>query len=108
MPRLHELMNYDISSLNQCTVTLDWSAFDANCPKWIIHKAFDVLENMIDFKKMTVRTDGYEIDFTNEKAIQYKNVFEWVKFNFTNTKVMLPNSLTIRLDGCIPSGSYFT
>lgn len=72
LQRLCTLVNTDITHLNQFTTTLDWSAFDANCPKWLLNVGFDILYQLIDFNKMEVYTDGYTIDFTDKKADQYR------------------------------------
>lgn len=66
MPRLWDLMSRDIESYNQCTVTLDWSKFDANCPRWLIHEAFDILESMIDFS-VKIDDHGYEYHYTEKE-----------------------------------------
>jgi len=61
MPRLHDLMSTDITNINQCTVTLDWSAYDANTPQWVLKDAFDVLETLIDFNAMSVTCEDRTI-----------------------------------------------
>lgn len=37
-----------------------------------------------------------------------KKVFGWLRWNFINTKIMLPDGRMVRKDHGIPSGSYFT
>lgn len=56
---------------------------------------------------MTVR-DNEPIQMTEEETNRYKRAFQWIKHVFMNSKIMLPNGELYQLDGCIPSGSYFT
>jgi len=72
--RLHELMSTDITERSQTAVTLDWTAFDANNPAWVVEIGLDIIEGMIDFTKMSV--DGKEsITFTESKADEYRRAF---------------------------------
>lgn len=41
-------------------------------------------------------------------AQRTSKVFDWLHWNFKNTKIMLPNGLMVRKKSGIPSGSYFT
>lgn len=36
MQRLNALLNIDLKGQKKVGVTFDWSAYDTNCPKWII------------------------------------------------------------------------
>jgi hypothetical protein len=49
MPRLRKVLSEDIESQRLGTVTLDWSAFDSRCPKWLLLEVWRVLEDHIDF-----------------------------------------------------------
>jgi len=85
-------------------VTLDWSAFDSKCPKWLLLEVWNVLEEHIDFELMI--DNGKDIEI--REPGKYRNLFAWVRDVFCNARLMLPNSEAYQLDGCIPSGSYFT
>lgn len=64
--RLHDLLNTDIETAGQETRTLDWSAFDSGCPKWLINEAFDIIEDTIDFSTMVIQ-DRPDCHFDAEK-----------------------------------------
>jgi hypothetical protein len=49
MFRLAEIMNSDIESNGLTALTLDWKEFDASVPAWLIHKAFQIIGEFIDF-----------------------------------------------------------
>lgn len=51
MPRLNDILNYDIEANNFHAFTFDWSAYDTTCPAWLINQAFDILEESIDFTR---------------------------------------------------------
>lgn len=111
MPRLADVLTEDIKGQNLATVTLDWSAFDSHCPKWLLEHVWDILQECIDFNKIIIANeDGdYEVkDVMTKNTDKYLNVFNWVRKVFNNARLMLPNSEVYELDGCIPSGSYFT
>jgi len=82
-------------------MTDDWVKGDQQMPPWLIDMAFDILEEMIDFRQF------------NDKWItpeqQDENYREWryVRWYFKNTPIVLGDHL-YRKAGGIPSGSLFT
>lgn len=82
MPRLRDLLAEDIESQNLGTVTLDWSAFDTNCPRWLLDDIFDIFESRLEFSVMTVR-DEKPIEYDKEETIRYKRAFQWIRKQFT-------------------------
>lgn len=106
MERLQQLLGRDMESNSLTAFGLDWKTFDANMPAWLLDICFDVLEKMIDFSTMTVRDE--RINFTDDKASEYKRAFNFVRQNFIHTKIMLPDGTVLRKDQGVPSGSYFT
>jgi len=106
MSRLMDLINTDLEVKDWVSLTMDWSEFDVNCPAWLINDAFDIVENMIDFSKMSNLGKGFS--FSEDKANQYRKAFKWIRWNFINTKIMDFDGKVYRKDHGVPSGSYFT
>jgi len=106
MPRLCDLLNTDLESDKEIALSLDWSAFDANIPSWLMNVGLDLIEHNIDFSKMTVRGDI--IHFSEKKAERYKKAFRWLRMNLVRSKIMLPNGKVFYKYHGLPSGSYFT
>lgn len=77
LERLSELLTRDYEG--RTTVTLDWSAFDSRCPKWLIEEAFDVLSHVIDFTTMSrYSLDMDDIQMTEKKSNEYKLAYKWI------------------------------
>jgi len=90
-PRTMKRLPRTVAPETDCTkITLDWTRFDSTIPRFLLEDVFDILFHMIDFTRMTVYDET--LKFTNYKAEQYKLVFEWVKRNFIDTKIMCPDS----------------
>lgn len=106
MPRLAQLLSTDIERYEYVALTQDWKSFDATIPNFIIDEVFKMFKDSIDFTQMKV---GNEIQTISQKAAaKLEKVFDWVKWNFTHTKIMLPDGRMVRKQSGIPSGSYFT
>lgn len=107
MNKLAKYLDQDIESMGYQNCSFDWSAFDRNMPAEIIETAFDLLKERIDFTRMDLE-DGSVTTLTDKKAKQYENVWNFIKFNFINTKMNLPDGRVFRKKHGIPSGSGFT
>jgi hypothetical protein len=81
---------------------LDFSAFDTHVPPWLIHVAFDILKDCIDFE--------YDGNRRNTASGRRKLGALWsaVKWYFINTPILMPDGRLFRKHHGVPSGSYFT
>nr|UUG74126.1 MAG: RNA-dependent RNA polymerase [XiangYun partiti-picobirna-like virus 4] len=75
----------------QYGIGIDFKSFDSSPQEWLINIAFDILEQ--------------NIIFTGEME---KLSFEYSKYYFTHTPVVMPDGRLWRKHQGIPSGSYFT
>lgn len=66
----------------------DYSKFDQTIPNWLIHECFSFVRECYDPK--------------------YKKIIDWIEYNFTNTKLALPDGRVLEVHKGIPSGSHFT
>jgi len=81
---------------------LDFSAFDAKVPAWMIHVAFDILHQNVEW--LTWRGKP-----TNKRSRQkWRNVWDGVKWYFINTPILMPDGRMFRKRAGVPSGSWFT
>lgn len=74
-------------------------------PQAVIKIAFEVLRDMIDFSKIE-DSDGTKINVKDIKG--HHDVFDYLVWNFINTKLTFPSGDTYRKSHGIPSGSAFT
>nr|QKO02081.1 RNA-dependent RNA polymerase [Macrophomina phaseolina partitivirus 2] len=81
---------------------LDFSAFDTHVPPWLIHVAFDILKQNIDFEY-----DG-NVPNTKKGQIKLSNLWNAVVWYFINTPILMPDGRMFRKRHGVPSGSYFT
>jgi len=81
---------------------LDFSAFDTKVPPWLIHVAFDILKDTIDFE--------FDGNVRNTAAGRRKLGALWraIKYYFINTPILMPDGRLFRKHHGVPSGSYFT
>lgn len=66
----------------------DYSKFDQTIPDWLIHECFDIVRQAYPKSE--------------------KKVIDWIEYNFTNTKIALPDGSVVEVHKGIPSGSNFT
>jgi len=79
----------------------DWVKGDQQMPPWLLKKAFDILESLMDFKKLGgFRCSAY-------RAASNKRCWDYVRWYFINTPIVICDWL-FRKSGGIPSGSLFT
>jgi len=106
MPRLSELLGTDIETKEWTALSMDWKSFDATVPNFVIDEVFKMLKECIAFDLMK---DGDNIHCTSDAAAKrLMKVFDYLHWNFKNTKIMLPDGRLVRKRSGIPSGSYFT
>jgi len=106
MSRLNKLLQTDLRAVDQFAVGADWKSFDARIPAWLLNIVFDILREVIDFSRMTTR-DGV-LEFTPDKADEYRQAFEFIEEQFIYSKIMLPDGTVVLKEQGIPSGSYLT
>jgi len=92
---IHKDMPYDIIRLvkdaGYYIFCLDFSGFDSSILRFLINIAWNILEELLDFK------DSYEYD-----------VFLFCKQLFMNTVVVMPDGRLYLVQCGVPSGSFFT
>jgi len=81
---------------------LDFSAFDTSVPPWMIHTAFDILHQNVDWETW----HGRPVSKRNRQ--KWRNVWDGMKYYFINTPILMPDGRMFRKHGGVPSGSYFT
>lgn len=79
----------------------DWVKGDQQMPPWLIKRAFDILEELLDFNTVVGRPVSPNI------AARNRRVFHYVRWYFINTPIVVLDWL-YRKSGGIPSGSLFT
>lgn len=86
----------------KCTFKGDFSNFDRHVITPLIEKAFDILEEHLDFANY----EGSPVGLAKQK--RYRRLWEFVREYFTNTPVMTPSGRVTFLRGTVVSGSSFT
>jgi len=81
---------------------LDFKAFDTGVPPWLIHVAFDVLHQNVDW------LNWHGKPTTKRSRQKWKNVWDGMKYYFINTPILMPDGRMFRKHHGVPSGSYFT
>lgn len=81
---------------------LDFSSFDTSVPPWLIHVAFEILHQNVDWLNWRGKA-------TSKRSRQkWRNVWDGMKWYFINTPIMMPDGRTFRKHHGVPSGSFFT
>lgn len=81
---------------------LDFSSFDTTIPAWLIHVAFDILKQNINFETW----GGKPV--TPEDRRKWKNVWDGMVWYFINTPMLMPDGRMFRKRRGVPSGSWWT
>jgi len=102
IPKLSKMNAQDMYPRGSYSVELDVSGMDKNLYAATLVRGFSVMEDMIDFENWEGKSLG------RAKSIRWKRVWEYVKYYFLHTPVMLPDGRVKFLDGAVPSGSSFT
>nr|UCS96372.1 MAG: RNA-dependent RNA polymerase [Riboviria sp.] len=79
---------------------LDFSRFDKTAHPWLIKKAFDILEQQIQFTE-------YE-DGSKPQAVGMYRCWDFIKKYFQHTTIRLANGERYKKTTGVPSGSFFT
>nr|UDL14413.1 MAG: putative RNA-dependent RNA polymerase [Gammapartitivirus sp.] len=81
---------------------LDFQGFDTKAPAWLIHVAFDILHQNVDWLNWRGKV-------TTKRARQkWRNVWDGMKWYFINTPILMPDGRMFRKRHGVPSGSWFT
>jgi len=81
---------------------LDFSGFDTGVPPWLIHAAFDILHDNVDWLNWRGKP-------TSKRSRQkWRNVWDGMKWYFINTPILMPDGRMFRKHRGVPSGSWFT
>lgn len=81
---------------------LDFSAFDTKVPAWLIHVAFDILKQNIDFETWS----GKPVSKRDRQ--KWSNVWNGMVHYFINTPILMPDGRMFRKYRGVPSGSWWT
>nr|UDL14340.1 MAG: RNA-dependent RNA polymerase [Gammapartitivirus sp.] len=81
---------------------LDFSAFDTKVPAWLIHVAFDILKQNVDFETW----NGKEVSKRDRQ--KWSNVWNAMIYYFINTPILMPDGRMFRKYRGVPSGSWWT
>jgi hypothetical protein len=81
---------------------LDFKAFDTKVPPWLIHTAFDILHQNVEWETW----NGRPVSKRNRQ--KWRNVWDGMKYYFINTPILMPDGRMFRKHHGVPSGSYFT
>jgi len=81
---------------------LDFKSFDTRVPPWMIHTAFDILHQNVDWYNWRGKPT------TKRTRQKWRNVWDGVKWYFINTCILMPDGRMFRKHGGVPSGSWFT
>nr|CAY25801.2 RNA-dependent RNA polymerase [Aspergillus fumigatus partitivirus 1] len=81
---------------------IDFSAFDARVPAWLIKAAFAILRQNVDFS--TFR--GKPVN--KRDAQKWRNVWDAMVWYFINTPILMPDGRMFRKFRGVPSGSWWT
>nr|UDL14385.1 MAG: putative RNA-dependent RNA polymerase [Gammapartitivirus sp.] len=83
-------------------VGLDFSSFDTKVPSWLVHTAFDIIHENIEWETF----DGKKV--TRKDRQKWRNVWDAMKWYFINTPILMPDGRMFRKYQGVPSGSWFT
>ncbi|BAA09520.1 RNA-dependent RNA polymerase [Fusarium solani virus 1] len=81
---------------------LDFSSFDTKVPAWLIHTAFDILHDNIDWLHWRGKPT------TKRSRQKWKNVWDGMVYYFINTPILMPDGRMFRKRRGVPSGSWWT
>lgn len=81
---------------------IDFSSFDTKVPAWLIHVAFDILRQNIDWSVF----EGEKV--SKREAQKWRNVWDAMVWYFINTPILMPDGRMFRKYRGVPSGSWFT
>nr|UDL14437.1 MAG: putative RNA-dependent RNA polymerase [Gammapartitivirus sp.] len=81
---------------------LDFSAFDTSAPRWLVHTAFDILSDNIEWETW----NGKKVSRRDRQ--KWRNVWDAIKWYFINTPILMPDGRMFRKYHGVPSGSWFT
>jgi len=81
---------------------LDFSGFDQGVPPYLIHAAFDILHEQIDWLNWRGKP-------TSKRSRQkWRNVWDGLVWYFIHTAILMPDGRMFRKKLGVPSGSWFT
>jgi len=83
-------------------VGLDFSSFDTSVPAWLVHVAFDILRENIEFGTW------HNESVPRKERQKWKNVWDAMKWYFIHTPILMPDGRMFRKYHGVPSGSWFT
>jgi len=81
---------------------LDFSSFDTKVPAWLIHVAFDILKQNVDFETWQGKSVG------KRERQKWSNVWNGMVHYFINTPILMPDGRMFRKYRGVPSGSWWT
>nr|UYL95492.1 MAG: RNA-dependent RNA polymerase [Zhangzhou Parti tick virus 3] len=81
---------------------LDFSSFDTKVPAWLIHVAFDILKQNVDFETW----HGESV--SKRDRAKWNNVWNGMVWYFINTPMLMPDGRMFRKYRGVPSGSWWT
>nr|AKF14160.1 RNA-dependent RNA polymerase [Talaromyces marneffei partitivirus-1] len=81
---------------------LDFSSFDTKVPAWLIHVAFDILKQNVDFETW----GGKPVSKADRQ--KWSNVWNGMVWYFINTPILMPDGRMFRKYRGVPSGSWWT
>lgn len=81
---------------------LDFSSFDTKVPSWLIHVAFDILKQNVDFETW----QGKPVSKRDRQ--KWRNVWDGMVNYFINTPILMPDGRMFRKYRGVPSGSWWT
>ncbi|AZU96334.1 RNA-dependent RNA polymerase [Metarhizium flavoviride partitivirus 1] len=81
---------------------IDFSSFDTKVPAWLIHVAFKILRQNIDWEYF----DGKKVG--KRESQKWRNVWDAMVWYFINTPILMPDGRMFRKYRGVPSGSWFT
>jgi len=105
----NELQTYHLKS---SFLMIDWKRFDKYVLHEIIDDIIDATETYIDFNHGYVPTVEYHAShetWTTDKANRLRRLYQWTKYCYRNTPIVLPDGSTYRRQfASLPSGLYTT
>jgi hypothetical protein len=81
---------------------LDFKSFDTSVPPWMIHTAFDILHDNIEWETFN------GVPTSRKDRQKWRNVWDGLKWYFINTPILMPDGRMFRKLRGVPSGSWFT
>lgn len=85
---------------NQYFSALDYKSFDKTVPKWLIQRAFDILEVNLDFSVYR--------EYGVARSVNNYRMFNFIQKYFVDTPIRICSGERFRKHSGIASGSYFT